>query len=62
VFGFVDRISCRAVPDGCDRSTLFAYSRSETGYWDLGVNRRRLRSWLAALEATVRTAEQDDRS
>lgn len=50
VFRFVDRISFRAVPLGPGRSTFFAYSRSELGYWDLGVNRRRLDDWLAALQ------------
>jgi uncharacterized protein (DUF1499 family) len=53
VFGFVDRISARFVPLGADRSTLIAYSRSEVGYWDLGVNRSRLRDWLAMLPAKL---------
>lgn len=50
LFGFVDRIAVRvvALPDG--RSSFAAYSRSETGYWDLGVNRRRLGEWAAAVE------------
>lgn len=53
VFGFVDRVSFRAVPLAEQRSTLIAYSRSQVGYWDLGVNRRRLRAWLAALGQAV---------
>jgi uncharacterized protein (DUF1499 family) len=57
VFGFVDRISFRAVPLAAQRSTLVAYSRSEVGYWDLGVNRSRLRAWLAALQNAVAAAE-----
>jgi uncharacterized protein (DUF1499 family) len=50
LFGFVDTIAVRvlALPDG--RSTFAAYSRSEKGYWDLGVNRRRLGDWAAAVE------------
>jgi uncharacterized protein (DUF1499 family) len=56
VFGFIDRISARFVPLDPDRSTLIAYSRSEVGYWDLGVNRRRLQHWLLALTATMATA------
>jgi uncharacterized protein (DUF1499 family) len=46
----VDTIAVRvlALPDG--RSTFAAYSRSEKGYWDLGVNRRRLGDWAAAVE------------
>lgn len=50
VFGFVDRISFRAVPSDSDNSTFFAYSRSVTGYWDLGVNRSRLREWVSELQ------------
>jgi uncharacterized protein (DUF1499 family) len=50
LFGFVDRISFRAVSVDAGRATFFVYSRSQTGSWDLGVNRRRLRRWLAALE------------
>ena len=51
VFGFTDRISVRILPVDAERSTLVAYSRSTVGYWDLGVNRTRLRQWLATLEA-----------
>lgn len=53
VFRFVDKISFRAVPLGADQSTFFAYSRSQVGYWDLGVNRRRLIGWTAALRYAV---------
>lgn len=53
VFGFVDRISARFVPLAQDRSTAAFYSRSGIGYWDLGVNRRRLSVWLAALQARL---------
>lgn len=49
VFGFVDRISFRAVPVDQDRSTFYAYSRSQVGYWDVGVNRRRLDGWIGQL-------------
>lgn len=53
LFGFVDRISFRAIPLAAQQSTLVAYSRSRVGYWDLGVNRGRLRQWLAALSQRV---------
>ena len=54
VFGFVDRISFRALPLTDEQSTFIAYSRSESGYWDLGVNRSRLRQWTDAVrEAAV---------
>lgn len=49
LFGFVDRISARFVPVQAGTSTLIAYSRSQVGYWDMGVNRERLRTWIAAL-------------
>ena len=49
LIGFIDRISARAVamPDG--RASLAVYSRSAVGYWDLGVNRRRVVAWLDSL-------------
>jgi uncharacterized protein (DUF1499 family) len=53
VFGFVDRISFRAVALGAAESTLLAYSRSRVGYWDLGVNRRRLSDWVGALQSAL---------
>lgn len=49
VFGFVDRISMRAIPLALQRSTLIAYSRATLGFWDFGVNRRRLEDWLKVL-------------
>ena len=49
VFGFIDRISTRFVPLESRRSTVIAYSRSLVGFWDLGVNRSRLRRWLSEL-------------
>lgn len=51
LFGFTDRISLRVLAAQGGGCTLVAYSRAETGYWDLGVNRSRLREWLAALQA-----------
>jgi uncharacterized protein (DUF1499 family) len=50
-FGFVDRISAWFIPLDGGRATVAAYSRAQTGYWDLGVNKRRLRSWLGRLAA-----------
>ena len=49
LFRFVDKISFRAVALDGDRSTFYAYSRSQVGYWDLGVNRKRLERWVAEL-------------
>lgn len=50
VFGFVDQISARFIPLDAERSTLAVFSRSQIGYWDLGVNRHRLHDWLTQLE------------
>ncbi len=53
VFGFVDRISFRAIPLAERQSTYTAYSRSLVGYWDVGVNQGRLGRWAAALRQAV---------
>ncbi len=53
VFGFVDRISFRAIALGPERSTFRVYSRSLTGYSDFGVNRKRLARWLSALHSSL---------
>lgn len=52
LFRFRDRISARAVPREDGRTALALYSRSTVGYWDMGVNRRR----VAALVEAVREA------
>jgi uncharacterized protein (DUF1499 family) len=53
VFRFPDTITVQvfAQPDG--RSTLAMYSRSNYGRSDLGVNRRRVRHWLALIAAAA---------
>lgn len=53
VFGFVDDVSFRAIPGAAGRSTLAVYSRSRVGYWDMGVNRRRVRAWVDQLQQRV---------
>lgn len=45
IFGFVDDISIRALEGG----QVAIYSRSRTGYSDLGVNQARVDRWLDAL-------------
>jgi uncharacterized protein (DUF1499 family) len=52
LFGFPDTIWIQG--SGVDLSaSLIIYSRSNYGYWDLGVNRERIRTWLDKLEKTA---------
>jgi len=46
---FPDTIVVQIIEIGKDRSTLAAYSRSQIGRSDLGVNRRRLERWIARI-------------
>ena len=52
VFGFPDRIRVQMVrlPEGV---SAILHSQAVYGWWDLGVNRRRVEDWLARLEAAV---------
>jgi hypothetical protein len=52
LLGFPDLISVRFLARDA-RSSLAVYSRSVYGYWDLGVNRRRVENWLAGLRARL---------
>ena len=52
LFGFRDSIWVQAIERN-DGSSLLMYSRSNVGYWDLGVNRNRIESWLAAIGKAV---------
>ncbi len=49
VFNFPDLIAVQVNPD----ATLILWSRSAYGRSDLGVNRKRLTTWLAALDRTL---------
>ena len=49
VFNFPDLIAVQVTPD----SGLILWSRSVYGHGDLGVNRKRLLAWLAALDAAL---------
>ncbi len=48
-WNFPDRVTGQVLADGPDAARLILYSASVYGYGDFGVNRRRLRTWLAAL-------------
>jgi uncharacterized protein (DUF1499 family) len=50
---FVDTIVVRVVPLADGQSSFAAYSRSEIGYSDMGVNQARLEDWIARVEAAA---------
>lgn len=49
VFKFPDIIDVKFVALNKAQSTLYIFSRSLYGYWDIGVNCRRLKAWIADL-------------
>jgi uncharacterized protein (DUF1499 family) len=53
LFGFPDLIAARFFDVEDRGSTLAVYSRSVLGHSDLGVNRRRILSWIRELEADL---------
>lgn len=48
VFGFPDTIRIQTV-DLSPQASLIIFSQSNYGYWDMGVNRRRVESWLTEI-------------
>ena len=61
VFNFPDVISAEIRADTPQTSTLVLYSRSIYGSSDLGVNRKRLLAWIAALDAKTDTVHSQRR-
>ena len=53
LFGFPDLIDVRLIEPEPGRVSLAIFSRARYGFYDLGVNRRRVRRWLRALEAAL---------
>lgn len=53
VFNFPDQVMVQVLPEGQDESDLILWSRSVYGHSDLGANRQRLMTWLAALRAKL---------
>jgi uncharacterized protein (DUF1499 family) len=49
LFKFKDIIVVQFNEIDSQHSSLFLYSHSLSGYWDLGVNCKRLHRWIAAL-------------
>jgi len=56
VFRFQDRVRAEIVEFDRRRCGLAIDSRSLLGYYDLGVNRRRVLMWLAELREALRVA------
>ena len=52
IFGFADTIWIQTV-DLEPEVSLIMYSRSNFGFWDLGVNRRRVSAWLSEIESAT---------
>jgi len=53
VFNFPDLVTVQVRAEGPDASDLVIYSRSVYGEGDLGVNRKRVVAWLAALRSKL---------
>ena len=53
LFNFPDLVTVQVTADGPDASHLVLYSRSIYGESDLGVNRKRIDTWLAALQSDM---------
>jgi uncharacterized protein (DUF1499 family) len=51
---FPDLVAAQVLAAPTGGSHLVLYSRSVYGYSDLGANQRRLRAWLAAIDAAVK--------
>ena len=51
LIGFPDLVTVQVLDLGAGGSGLVLWSRSVYGHSDLGVNRKRLKAWLAALDA-----------
>ena len=52
VIHFPDDVTVQFIALDGERSTLAIYSGSQYGYFDFGVNRRRIESWLRELAAS----------
>ena len=50
---FPDTVTVRFLPLDGERSTLAVYSRSHYGKTDFGANEKRIKRWLAALQARL---------
>lgn len=58
VFNFPDLIMLQVLRVDPDDSELIIYSRSVYGHSDLGVNRRRVEAWFAALQTKLHSSNE----
>lgn len=56
IFRFPDTITVAFEAMDATRATLSIYSRARLGYYDFGVNRKRVRRWLDLLAGKLGTA------
>jgi len=54
LFHFPDLIDVQLIPISKHQSTLYLYSRSLYGYYDFGVNCRRLKYWLQEISLLIK--------
>ena len=59
VLGFKDTVWVQGIEID-DGSSLIIYSRSNVGYYDFGVNRDRVRSWMAAIVEALPSRPSED--
>jgi uncharacterized protein (DUF1499 family) len=52
IFGFPDTVWIQGANVGA-RTSIIVYSRSNYGYWDMGVNSSRVRAWLETLNRSI---------
>ncbi len=53
VFKFKDIITVQFNSINKTQSSIYIYSYSTVGYWDFGVNCRRVKSWLQQLQHQI---------
>jgi uncharacterized protein (DUF1499 family) len=53
IMGYPDYITIKVSPTGSKQSKLEILSRSRFGHSDLGVNKRRIDQWIAAIQSLI---------
>lgn len=57
---FPDLVSVRFIPADAGRSTIAIFSQSQIGYFDFGVNEKRVTSWLGQLRECLPIVDSND--